>query len=127
IPTFRINSTTGTPTSACFSTPTICSTPNRFFFISKISLQILPKTNTPSGSEIPGPITHSFAPCDRSHEQRVQQAAAQTGLGTEENVLFFKRFSFSSQLLLPWRFVKCLHSRSENRVNRILYHARPSQ
>ena len=34
---FRINSTTGTPTSACFNTPTICSRLNRFFFISKSS------------------------------------------------------------------------------------------
>jgi hypothetical protein len=38
----------------CFSTPTICSTPSRFFFISKTSVQILPKTNIPPGSEIPG-------------------------------------------------------------------------
>jgi hypothetical protein len=32
IPTLRMSSATGTPTSACFSTPTICSTENRFFF-----------------------------------------------------------------------------------------------
>jgi hypothetical protein len=44
-------------TSACFSTPTICSTENRFFFIGKISFQILPKTNIPPGSQIPGPAT----------------------------------------------------------------------
>jgi hypothetical protein len=33
IPTFRITSATGTPSSACFTTATICSTENRFFFI----------------------------------------------------------------------------------------------
>jgi hypothetical protein len=35
MPTFRISSATGTPTSACFSTPTIYSAENRFFFIGK--------------------------------------------------------------------------------------------
>jgi hypothetical protein len=34
-PTFRISSATGTPISACFNTPTICSTEKRFFFIGK--------------------------------------------------------------------------------------------
>src|SRR5580700_6410302 len=57
MPAFRVSSTTGTPTSACFNTPTICSTLKRFFLISKISFQILPKTNIPPGSEIPGPIS----------------------------------------------------------------------
>jgi hypothetical protein len=37
IPALRITSTTETPISACFSTATICSTLNRFFFISKKS------------------------------------------------------------------------------------------
>jgi hypothetical protein len=31
-PTWRISSATGTPTSACFSTATICSTEKRFLF-----------------------------------------------------------------------------------------------
>jgi hypothetical protein len=31
----KVTSTTGTPTSTCFNTPTIRSALNRFFFISK--------------------------------------------------------------------------------------------
>jgi hypothetical protein len=36
IPTFRISSATDTPSSACFSTATICSTENRFFFMQNL-------------------------------------------------------------------------------------------
>src|SRR5580658_4819863 len=39
MPTFRITSATGTPSSACFSTVTICSTEKRFFFMAKSPLR----------------------------------------------------------------------------------------
>jgi hypothetical protein len=40
IPTFRISSATGTPTSACFNTPTICSTENLRFGIFPSTLRV---------------------------------------------------------------------------------------
>jgi hypothetical protein len=64
--------------SACFSTPTICSTLNRFFFISKIlrplQARFLPKTNIQIGSKIPGPIMtiedpRRYAQCQRSRSK----------------------------------------------------------
>lgn len=45
-----------TPTCACFNTPTICSTQNRFFFISSPSSVGL-KTNIHAGTRKTRPIT----------------------------------------------------------------------
>src|ERR1700730_391939 len=58
IPARRHTSTTATPTSTCFNTPTICSTEKRFLLTANLpsSGQILPETNSQCVLRIGGPI-----------------------------------------------------------------------
>jgi hypothetical protein len=58
-PSRRHTSATGTPTSACFKIPTICSTGKRFLFTPDLpcSGQILPDTHSPRVLENGEPIS----------------------------------------------------------------------
>ena len=58
------SASTGTPTSACFKTPAICSTENRFFFTTTIPLfrnRFCRKTHFHFGSKSHGPVTKETA------------------------------------------------------------------